>query len=280
MDVQSTTEPQPTATKEGRAARLKEIFGPLHDDDDDRPNVDESPFEIHKAQLEKERNSYAENLVRLRKEGRAARAERKRKQAADANKQATFHKISRYLDTIEAGPTPRHTLEAAGKDSPPTDSKHPPLSDYVVDMSFDVDTTKKLEALLWRDDDDETLLYAGKLNTIFGLPASGKTWVSLIAAQNALANLGRVLVLDYEDNAVTFKTRMLKLGCNPAEHQDQLKYVSRTDLMENPDAVAEAQAWFVGAEAKAFNLVVIDSVGSAGCPMDGGGRYAVVFPTR
>ena len=151
----------------------------------------------------------------------------------------------------------------------PTDSKHPPLSEYVVDMSFDVDATKKLEALLWRDDDDETLIYSGKLNSIFGKPASGKTWISLIAVQNALANLGRVLVLDYEDNAVTFKTRMLKLGGNPAEYPDQLKYVSRTDLMENPDAVAEVQTWFVGAEAKAFNLVVVDSVGSAGCPSDG-----------
>ena len=193
------------------------------------------------------------------------------------NKQA--RKLSLPATTELAGQSPVEIMARLGVEPPkaerptpapaPTDGKHPPLSDYVVDMSFDVDTTKKLEALLWRDDDDETLLYAGKLNTIFGKPASGKSWVSLIAAHNALANLGRVLVLDYEDNAVTFKTRMLKLGCNPAEYQDQLKYVSRTDLMENPDAVAEAQAWFTGAEAKAFNLVVIDSAGSAGCPMDG-----------
>ena len=51
--------------------------------------------------------------------------------------------------------------------------------------------------------DGETLLYAGKLNSIFGEPGTGKSWVALMAAIEALSRGGSVLWWDFEDKPDT-----------------------------------------------------------------------------
>ena len=56
--------------------------------------------------------------------------------------------------------------------------------------------------------DDETLLYAGVANTIFGEPSSGKSWIGLMATIQQLRLGRRCIWWDNEDRATTLAKRM------------------------------------------------------------------------
>ena len=140
------------------------------------------------------------------------------------------------------------------------------LAAFIVPFDFDADT-ERLPAVVERQD-GETVLYAGKLNSIFGVPGSGKSWIALIAAHEAVLRGGRVLYLDYEDNAATFKRRALLVGFHPQDYADAFQY-AKPGLMDSPVAVAEAVAWLADAPDVGQNLVIIDAAESAGCPSDG-----------
>jgi len=60
--------------------------------------------------------------------------------------------------------------------------------------------------------DGLSLLYGGKTNTIFGESGAGKTWLLYIAAAQILLAGGHVIILDWEDDAVAYLTRMIALG--------------------------------------------------------------------
>ena len=140
------------------------------------------------------------------------------------------------------------------------------LADFTAPWAEKLDLSP-LPALLKRDDGG-TLLYASKLNWIFGLPSSGKTWTSIIALEQAILCGGRVLVMDFEDSKATFQRRTHLLGLNPSLHADNLIYTV-PGLMESPSAIAEAQEWLTDAQDASMSLVVIDSAESSGCPSDG-----------
>ena len=124
------------------------------------------------------------------------------------------------------------------------------------------DDADRLPAILTRDD-GETLLYASKLNSVYGLPAVGKSWVALICAVKVLEAGGRVVWWDFEDVPDTLARRSMLLGA--------LDDVADTDRfrMIAPDAdeagIAAAVEWLTGHDG----LVVIDAAESAGCPSDG-----------
>ena len=124
-----------------------------------------------------------------------------------------------------------------------------------------------LPALLKRQD-GATILYAGKLNWLFGIPGSGKSWVAIIAANEAILCGGRVLIMDYEDSKATFQRRAALIGLNPALHADNMIYAA-PGLTDSPTARAEAQQWLADAMDASMSLVVIDSAESSGCPSDG-----------
>ena len=66
-------------------------------------------------------------------------------------------------------PPPEQEAEAA-----------PGLSSYI--RSLDVGRLEQVKPILMRSD-GEPLMYQGKLNTIYGSPASGKSWIALLAIQ-------------------------------------------------------------------------------------------------
>ena len=140
------------------------------------------------------------------------------------------------------------------------------LADFTVAFTEGVDLTP-LPAVVERND-GETVLYSGKLNWVFGLPGSGKSWVSLIAIDFAVARGGNVLIMDFEDSAATFQRRAALVGFSPAVHPDNFRY-ARPGLADAPTAVKEAQAWLADAPDGTHSLVVIDAAESSGCPSDG-----------
>jgi len=87
--------------------------------------------------------------------------------------------------------------------------------------------------------DGNYLLYAGAVHTLSGEPGSGKTWVTLIAAVQELAQGNTVTMIDFEDRASRVVGRLLALGATPPQIRDHFHYIrprtgidttSRTDL--------------------------------------------------
>jgi len=108
--------------------------------------------------------------------------------------------------------------------------------------------------LLWRRD-AHALLYKKKLNVIFGAPEAGKTWIAIIAAceQTALGNT--IIVLDYEDDARSYLTRMQQAGADmdlAIEHSYHYTLNQPIDtLNENLHGLNQAE------------LVIVDTTNSA-----------------
>lgn len=71
--------------------------------------------------------------------------------------------------------------------------------------------TRPTPTILTRTDGNG-LLYPGRTNTIFGESGAGKTWALYIAAAQQIANGDHVIILDWEDDAVAYLTRMTALG--------------------------------------------------------------------
>lgn len=111
--------------------------------------------------------------------------------------------------------------------------------------------------LIGHRSDGRALFYAGQLNLLFGDPESGKTFICLAAAVEAL-NLGhRVLVMDLDHNgpAATID-RLLMLGApeGALADLDRFRYVEPEDAQHVMAVVASAVAWRPV-------VVVVDSIG-------------------
>ena len=134
--------------------------------------------------------------------------------------------------------------------------------------SFDFEiNAERLPAVMERSD-GETLLYSGKLNSVFGTPGCGKSWVAIIAIPIATVRGGNVMLLDFEDSKQTFKRRAVMLGFDPEAYAETFRYPNPA-MMGSKAAIAQAQEWLVSASEPTQSLVVIDAAESAGCPSDG-----------
>ena len=131
--------------------------------------------------------------------------------------------------------------------------------------SLDVGRLEPVKPLLMRSD-GEPLMYQGKLNTIYGSPASGKSWIALLAIQEVLIQGGRAAYWDFEDSVSTFVNRFKVIASDALNFQDDLRYL-QGDVTESTVAVAELQTWLTTGDGP--GLLVIDSAESAGCPSDG-----------
>lgn len=79
-------------------------------------------------------------------------------------------------------------------------------------------------ALLERAD-GQMLLYAGAIHTVSGEPGSGKTWLTLLAAVQQLADGHTVTMIDFEDRASRVIGRLLALGAHPDVVRHHFRYV-------------------------------------------------------
>ena len=121
------------------------------------------------------------------------------------------------------------------------------------------------QAALWRRDDGETLIYSGRTSAIFGLPGSGKSWLGLMVAKATIEQGARVVLWDFEEGPETLYERSQLLGAQELIGDGEKLQFARPDLIESPNAIAEAIAWL-----GPLGLMILDGVERAGCPSDGG----------
>ena len=125
-------------------------------------------------------------------------------------------------------------------------------------------------ALLARRD-GQVIVYAGKVNWLFGKPGSGKSFILLSIIEEAILRGGRVALSDHEDRPGTLAER--------AHDMDKLVYVQDEEGFEYYDhelwtadaagARQDVAKWLLEAVAPEYSLLIIDAAESAGCPSDG-----------
>ncbi len=104
-------------------------------------------------------------------------------------------------------------------------------------------------------DDGAKLLYRGKVNTIFGMSGSGKTWLAIVAIAQLVAQSQHCLYIDWEDDPRTFYRRLKNLGCSEEMAITYARYISPL-APANPEVIEHLVA-------QQFALVVMDSTGEA-----------------
>ena len=115
--------------------------------------------------------------------------------------------------------------------------------------------------------DDATLLYAQSLNTLYGEPATGKSWIALLAAVNVLQCGGNVLWIDFEDSAQRFVERAKAIGALDYVTDLRAFRFMRESPAESPIALSEAVTWLESGGL--YSTVILDAATSGGCPSDG-----------
>ena len=141
------------------------------------------------------------------------------------------------------------------------------LAQYVRAVTLDV---ADVLPTIYTRSDGGTLLYEGKLNTLYGLPGVGKTWIAIDCAKEVTAQGGRVIWWDYEDKPDTLGNRAKLLGFGDAGNQEKVLFVDAavTENEMNTSRIIKALlAWVMGGERP--GLIVLDAAERAGCPSDG-----------
>lgn len=110
---------------------------------------------------------------------------------------------------------------------------------------------------LLRRSDGHKLIYAGQVNLVFGDPESGKTWICLAAATEALKDGRRVLVIDLDHNGAEATVhRLLALGAPEDRLRDPaiFRYCEPEDRTELRRVVKDTKKWRPA-------VAVVDSIG-------------------
>ena len=109
-----------------------------------------------------------------------------------------------------------------------------------------------------RREDGNCLLYAGKINAIFGESESGKTWIALEAIRQELEKNNIVFYLDFEDSARSILNRLKTLKVK-SEKFKMFRYA-------NPDEpLGEGIGEIMRTQIMAYlpTLIVVDGVNAA-----------------
>ena len=107
-------------------------------------------------------------------------------------------------------------------------------------------------------DDGVNLVYRGKVNGLLGESESGKTWIALLAVQQALVKHQSVIYLDFEDSMRGIMGRLRAMGTID-HHLANLVYANPDEMLglEASTDLYEALAHFKP------DLVVLDGVNAA-----------------
>ena len=122
----------------------------------------------------------------------------------------------------------------------------------------------EIPAILTRSD-GRTLLYGGRLNSIFGEPGLAKSWLALMGCIEVARTGTRVIWWDFEDRPDTIVTRLKALGAGELVDNQLLIYAT-PGLADDAGEMDRMAGWM--ARGPRPGLVVIDSVESAGLPTD------------
>jgi hypothetical protein len=176
------------------------------------------------------------------------------KAAAELAHQHDEADIDRWIAGLPVNPAP--VLQAAPPTAEDPDGRNWHPADLAAVAAAGL---TRPEPSILRRSDGKYLLYAGKINTIFGESGGGKTWLAEIAVAQIVADGGHVIVLDYEDDAVTFLVRLQAIGIPPELAAQHVTYYplgvgpTQADLDHIDQIVAE----------RTTDLIVIDSTGEA-----------------
>lgn len=108
-------------------------------------------------------------------------------------------------------------------------------------------------------DDDQPLIYPAKVNGIIGESESGKTWIALLAVQQAIEDGINVSYLDFEDTAPGITSRLITMNTDADQIRTHLAYIGpdhSLDLIGSADLAEHLDTWNPG-------LVVVDGVNAA-----------------
>ena len=123
----------------------------------------------------------------------------------------------------------------------------------------------KQPAALTRSD-GETLLYAGRVNGMYGEPSIGKSWIAAICLIENIKAGGRVCYWDFEDRPSTLAERMDALNALELADSPNVVYAVPS-LADDPDAMDNMALWLAGGNGPGF--IILDSATQAGSPIDG-----------
>ena len=124
--------------------------------------------------------------------------------------------------------------------------------------------TTPVRALLTRSD-GAVLLYESRLNSIFGEPSGGKTFVAIMAVIEAVRNGARVVYWDFDDYPSTLAGRLTALGADDVIQGGHLLYAT-PDMAGDEMEMRTMCDWME--RGRRPGLVVIDSVETAGLSTD------------
>lgn len=130
-------------------------------------------------------------------------------------------------------------------------------------------TQEPIPSTIMRDD-GATILYEGKLNSVYGQPGTGKSWFALMACKATVDGGGRVLWWDFEDMPETLARRAAVIGFTDVVNPTKFRYAGRelkSETTETMFAKRQAISWLESGDS--CGLVVIDAAEQAGCPADG-----------
>lgn len=124
---------------------------------------------------------------------------------------------------------------------------------------------KPIEPDLLVRTDGKRLFYGGLVHTLQAAPSTGKSWVSLLIAAEALVMGGAAVYLDWEDSAESIVGRLIALGLDPATLATNFRYAR----VEGPWTAAEAASVHQVIDETNPEIVIIDGVAQA-IAYDGG----------
>ncbi|MGV0778907.1 hypothetical protein [Mycolicibacterium elephantis] len=149
---------------------------------------------------------------------------------------------------------PAFTIDAPNDDDGAHDEAAPLFADIAALLAGGLPEPPKPSVL--HRDDGAAIFYRGKRNDLYGDPGSAKTMVSLAAAAEELANDGRVVFVDLDNNGVTETVaRLLMLGAarEALADQNRFRYCQPDDAAEVLRVVQACAGW--------ATFVILDCVG-------------------
>jgi len=111
--------------------------------------------------------------------------------------------------------------------------------------------------VLLRRSDGHRLFYAGQVNLVFGDPESGKSWLCLACAVEALIGGRKVLVIDLDHNGPASTVhRLISLGApvDALRDPDRFRYCEPEDRGELRQVIDDSTTWRPA-------VAVVDSIG-------------------
>ena len=114
--------------------------------------------------------------------------------------------------------------------------------------------------------DGETLLYAGEINSVYGEPSIGKSFLAAIGMIVNLKNGVRCCYWDFEDKPATLAERMDALNALGLADSPNVVY-ALPSLADDESAMLKMATWLSGGDKP--GLMILDSATQAVCPIDG-----------